>query len=254
MKIVWKISEDDKARVRGLITAHAENPLLIARRAINLAVFRPPIEKATFWQNMVGTRMTSRQKSSAGSPVYRLIESSPFAAAYNDMPRQLEAARTFLLSRLSSFEGIRDYDVASNQLSQNFIALEDREWEYSLEWCRVLAQLPVDDPARRNIEREAARYIAVTFKGFGPKQSRNFLQGLGITCYEILIDTRWAKWLNEIRFPVPVNRGLLANAQFYEFVLDALQSICNQCDIYPCLLDAAVFSENDYLDRSRLRP
>jgi hypothetical protein len=35
-----------------------------------------------------------------------------------------------------------------------------------------------------------AGYIQETFEGFGPKQSRNLLQALGLTRYEIPIDIR----------------------------------------------------------------
>ena len=42
----------------------------------------------------------------------------------------------------------------------------------------------------RETEAEVADYINDTFRGFGPKQSRNILQELGLTRYEIPIDNR----------------------------------------------------------------
>src|SRR3712207_8726784 len=41
------------------------------------------------------------------------------------------------------------------------------------------------------------RSIDDSLKGFGPKQSRNLLQGLGLTRYEIPIDIRITRWFND---------------------------------------------------------
>ena len=41
-------------------------------------------------------------------------------------------------------------------------------------------------------ERETARWIASRLVGFGPKQSRNLLQSLGLGRYEIPLDSRFA--------------------------------------------------------------
>lgn len=51
-------------------------------------------------------------------------------------------------------------------------------------------------------ERHAVRFIDEHYQGFGPKQSRNLLQGLGLSRFEIPIDSRITKWLNEFGFPV----------------------------------------------------
>ncbi len=49
-------------------------------------------------------------------------------------------------------------------------------------------------------ERKIADKLNNDFDGFGPKQSRNFLQSLGLTRYEIPIDSRITKWLNDFVF------------------------------------------------------
>ena len=97
----------------------------------------------------------------------------------------------------------------------------------------------------RKREREAAEYLAETFSGLGPKQSRNLLQYLGLTRYEIPIDSRVVKWLNNNGFPVRLNAAGLTDTAYYEFVLDAVQALCKAARVYPCIFDAAVFSSFD---------
>jgi hypothetical protein len=46
-------------------------------------------------------------------------------------------------------------------------------------------------------ERIVARVLDEQLRGIGPKQSRNLLQELGLTRYEIPLDSRVAGWLNE---------------------------------------------------------
>lgn len=81
--------------------------------------------------------------------------------------------------------------------------------------------------------------------GFGPKQSRNLLQGLGLTKYEIPIDSRITKWFNEFGFPVKLSASALSDLNYYKFVSKGLRELCDACNIYPCLLDAAIFSSFD---------
>ena len=50
-------------------------------------------------------------------------------------------------------------------------------------------------------ERHAAEFIDKQLKGFGPKQSRNLLQWLGPSRYEIPLDSRITKWLNDFWIP-----------------------------------------------------
>ena len=83
-------------------------------------------------------------------------------------------------------------------------------------------------------------------KGFGPKQSRNLWQDLGLTRYEIPLDSRVTDWVNvnEI-LPFKLTAGALADRAYYEFVMDAFQTLCRAAGVLPCVLDAAVFSVKD---------
>lgn len=92
-----------------------------------------------------------------------------------------------LATERASFKRCSDEQVESvfpekiaDDLEANLRLLEGGEWERALERCNRLAH-----STTREAERQVAEYIRETFHGFGPKQSRNLLQALGLTRYEI---------------------------------------------------------------------
>ena len=95
-----------------------------------------------------------------------------------------------------------------------------------------------------------ADYMA-RFKGFGPKQSRNLLQELGLTRFEIPIDSRVTGWLNKaLKFPFEVTSQALSDKHVYNLILDAVNKLCKECGTFPCVLDAAIFSAQGETRRS----
>ena len=99
--------------------------------------------------------------------------------------------------------------------------------------------------AHKNGERSAAAAVDEGFEGIGPKQSRNLWQSLGLTRYEIPLDSRVAKWLKKAKFPLSVSPNLLADTDYYNFVLDGVQLLCAKSNVLPCIFDAAVFASYD---------
>jgi len=109
-------------------------------------------------------------------------------------------------------------------------------------------QALVDDMTNNqtpDTERKSADIIIDHLKGFGPKESRNLLQSLGLTRYEIPVDSRITKWLTEFGFPIKLSATALADKNYYNFVLDGFQKICAASGIFPCVMDAAIFSSFD---------
>jgi hypothetical protein len=94
-------------------------------------------------------------------------------------------------------------------------------------------------------EAETANFLDDRFVGLGPKQSRNLLQGLGLTRYEVPIDSRITKWLNEFGFPIHLSAAGLADREYYRLVSQGLQALCGAAGVMPCVLDAAVFASFD---------
>jgi hypothetical protein len=81
--------------------------------------------------------------------------------------------------------------------------------------------------------------------GIGPKQSRNLLQGVGVSKWETPIYSRITKWLNVIGFPVKLSANALADRNYYNLVSEGFQKLCAASEVAPCALDAAIFSSYD---------
>ncbi len=137
--------------------------------------------------------------------------------------------------------GIRRSTKIAEEVAYNFRWLErDGGWHEAEEQIERLR-----GNRTQNTEMETANFIDDNLKGFGPKQSRNLLQELGITRYEVPIDSRITRWLNDFRFPVTLSAVALSDRNYYRFVSEGKRELCDACAVYPCLLDAAIFSSYD---------
>lgn len=239
MKILWKIDSRDVSRIKEIVNQQAKNQLVRKRRIKNLARVKPRVTREDFWTLMVKMRLTSVQKSGPNSHVSKFNNSKPFPLNYNSLCNA-KKPKSFIAYELKRAGGIRFGPTIADQLAKNFADLQSGEWEETLKQCNRLLR-----PASTATEKEVADYINRKFLGFGPKQSRNLLQALGLTRYEIPIDTRITKWLNEFGFPVQLNAKALADRDYYEFVSQGIQMLCAKANIYPCILDAAIFSIKD---------
>ncbi|NKC16266.1 MAG: hypothetical protein GKR94_29900 [Gammaproteobacteria bacterium] len=239
MRIVWQIDPDDIARVKGFYEEHSDNAFVKTRITTNLRTEKPPISKGDFWDRMVGCLLTTQQRSGPGSSVTKFLLTRPSPLEYKTCVEQ-DNLGEFARKVLSEFGGLLYYNNISKFLSANLPFLENGGWETTFQHL---------DEIRSNsspeTERLAAEFIDRHFKGFGPKQSRNLLQGLGISRFEIPIDSRITKWLNSSGFPVKPTANALQDRNYYNFVSDGFQELCKACDIMPCVLDAAIFSSFD---------
>ena len=154
------------------------------------------VTKARFWRAMVCMRLTSQQRSGPRSHIARFVALSDFPLSY---AATLEASRVdrFIAKTLRSAGGIRFCDSIGRDLADNLVSLEGGQWMPTLALCNSLAE----DPGLER-EIEVADFVDDRFKGFGPKQARNLLQALGLTRYEIPIDSRMIRWLNRNGFPL----------------------------------------------------
>jgi len=239
MDILWKIGAADVARVRELIGQQRENALVCVRRSRNLAKFKPPVRRKRFWKQMVCMRLTTQQLSGPNGHVARFVRTKPFPLSYEAVCMARDVER-FIGRALRKSGGIRFGDKIAEELAWNFHRLQDGEWDRAIKQCnRLMRRVP------RGVEKEVAEYIQDTFMGFGPKQSRNVLQALYLTRYEIPIDSRVTDWLNEFGFPVRLSAGALGDSNYYNFVSDGIQILCAKCKVFPCILDAAIFALKD---------
>jgi thermostable 8-oxoguanine DNA glycosylase len=166
------------------------------------------------------------------------ITADPFPLGYGDC-RGLDDLCAHIQAVLQDYRLRRSTKIAIEG-AKNFAILESDRWS---RLDATLARLPTDDEP--DAERTAADFLAETFHGIGPKQSRNLLQDLGLTRFEIPIDSRIARWLNAFGFPVRINAATLADPNYYAFVSRGVQELCRAAGVLPCVLDAAVFASYD---------
>jgi hypothetical protein len=239
MKIIWQIDSEDIARVKDFFDLHRDNAFVKMRIATNLAKDKKPVTKELFWEVMVACLLTTQQRSGPGSAVTRFISTSPCLLRHELCKSQADLD-VFVTKVLTDFGGLRRSTTIGREAKANWTYLEGGGWEATL---KALERVRINPSPET--ERHAARFIDENFSGFGPKQSRNLLQGLGLSRFEIPIDSRITKWLNEFGFPVKLTANALADQNYFEFVSDGFQRLAEACGIAPCVLDAAIFSSFD---------
>ena len=239
MRIIWEFDPEDIAKVKTFFNQHADNPFVQARISTNLKAHKSPITKEIFWKKIVECLLTTQQRSGPGSSVIRFISTSPFPLEYKVCAEQDNLAE-FAKTILSDFGGLRRSTTIGKELAANMSYINAEGWNATVQHLDKVRLNSTPDT-----EKNAAAFIIKNYKGFGPKQSRNLLQVLGISQHEIPIDSRITKWLNTMGFPVKLTANALQDQNYYNFVSDGFQKLCEACDIIPCVLDAAIFSSYD---------
>jgi hypothetical protein len=240
MNIEWQITSTDKACVKALVEKQQESVLVRYAYARNLAESKSPITKERLWRAMVCMRLTTLARVSPTGKLAKFQCHVPFPLAYNSIRKQ-QSRESFILNTIRTYEVRTHRRVISRQLSNNFDLFEGGELSRALDQCNRLVHL-----GKRETEAAVADYIVENFEGFGPKQSRNVLQALGLTRYEMPIDSRVTDWLNEeLEFPFTVTSGALSDRHYYRLILDVICKLCEECGIFPCVLDAAIFGAQD---------
>lgn len=239
MQITWQIEETDIVCVHDLLDRMKDNPFVVERIRVNIE--NPPgrVNHDDLWNVMVGCLLTTQQRSSPSSPVSRLINEIPFPLSLSYCLSEADVAE-FVWSTISAFGGIRRGKTIGKEVDQNLRWLEGGGWDGLFEFV-----INLKTERTPEAEREAASFVAHHMRGFGPKQSRNFWQWLGLTLWEIPIDSRITKWLNANSFPVHLSAGVLSDPNYYNFVSDGFQMLCKAGGVYPCVLDAAIFASYD---------
>jgi hypothetical protein len=240
MQFKWIIESKDLESIRNLAKIQEEDEFVKHRINRNiLGVERPEANEENLWHAMMACLLTTQQKSGPNSPVNKLLSLKPFPLNIYECKKSLNL-RKFISETISLNKGIRRNISISEQACKNY------EWLEAGGWTKLIE---ITDGLLKNenklLERKFARTLAENISGFGPKQARNFLQSLGLTKYEIPIDSRVIKWLNKFWFPINISGSALSDQNYYEFILDAIIALCEQCNVYPCVLDAVIFSSMD---------
>lgn len=237
MNINWNISQSDINKVKNVI-AENKNAFLQARQLRNVEKQNIVIDKDKIIKTMIMCLLTSQQRSGPNSTVGQFIRLDPFPVTIEKLTKT-NNVEEFVKDTLKENGLTRYVNRISSFFDSNYRKIVERNWTL----IKELEELRTADSKIK--ERNIADKLANDFKGFGPKQSRNFLQALGLSKYEIPIDSRITTWLNVFGFPVSLTSSPLGDKGYYHFVLDGIQELCEKAQIYPCILDAAIFSSFD---------
>jgi len=237
VKILWEVSSKDIQEIKTFVKQQHKNKFVQTRIKKNLAKSKSRITKSVFWRNLVSCLVTTRQRSGPNSFINKFLNSDSFLLVYS-LCKYKPRIEYVAEKNLAKYR-LRRSKVLAEQIKENLIYLESHWKEVSerLEELRIKQNIKT--------ERKSAGYFQERFKGLGPKQSRNLLQTLGLTRYEIPIDSRITKWLNSFGFPVKLTAQGLSDTNYYNFISDGIQHLCRKSNIYPCVLDAAIFSSFD---------
>lgn len=237
MNITWDINEDDIIKVKEIVTA-SQNTFVSGRIAKNVKRHNIEINKNLILKRLIMCLLTSQQRSGPNSPIAVFLRRVPFPLTIEIISTESNIEE-YVKATLQQNGLNRFINKIHNYFTTNYNRLCDSNWSI----LNDLASL--NGHASKEIERKIADNLSDMFIGFGPKQSRNFLQALGLTKYEIPIDSRITDWLNKFGFPVTLNSTALQDKGYYHFVSDGIQILCERANIYPCVLDAAIFSSID---------
>jgi hypothetical protein len=235
MRITWKIETRDVKRVRELVAEYEMHPIVSERRKRNVERIGLSVTKNAVWKVIVGCLLTTQQKSGPNSRVGKFLRNESELLLFTACARKRKLA-SFAEAAISQY-GLRRAPTIGGEIEANFRWLSDGGW---VDFQRHLRKLRSGSSVE--IEREAASFVSTNLAGFGPKQSRNMLQWLGLTQHEIPLDSRVLKWLNKSGFPIRLSAQSLADEAYYCFVLDGVQKLCSHAGVLPCIFDAAVFA------------
>jgi thermostable 8-oxoguanine DNA glycosylase len=233
MKINWEISESDIKKVVKFVDEH-KNPNIVSRINRNIERRDIQIDKDTIIKTMLMCLMTSPQGSDPESSLIIFFRKKPFLLTYKFL--YVATDIEYAMREVLKANGLTRYiNKIPKYFSYNFYQLVETNWDLEIKLVQCLKQ-----ESTIEAERELADGIDQVFKGFGSKQARNFLQSLGLTKYEIPIDSQVISWLKEFDFPILVSATALQDKAFYHFVSDGIQLLCRKANIYPCILEAAI--------------
>lgn len=247
MELKLILTEEEKIKLKNFINDNSKNKIY-EERLRNIknkeAIRNKILSKDEIWKALINCLLTTQQKSGPGKAIHRFMEQKPFPLTYKYCVEiKDENIEEKVVKILTDFKGIRRINIIAKAIKYNIKYLKNGGWKYVCEVIRNLKEAETKEKERQEIEKLLTKNNK--FLQIGPKQIRNLFQMLGLVKYEIPIDSRTTKWLNDYGFPIKVNGDTLGNEKSYNFVLDLIQDMSKQIEFYPTLLDAAIFTSFD---------
>jgi hypothetical protein len=250
MPNAWIGTHSEAEVIRATVEGVLGDPLERRKWNVEGTIAQPSAE--SFWKWLVLSLLSSQQKYGKGSPVWRLengVDEFPLPLSESASLDKSEIDRRLLRFRFHA--RITDQLVANH----SWLFGNANGWtSLQTAFAGLLQQrnaLPVFEHAK--LERETANALAESLAGIGPKQARNLLQSLGLTRYEIPLDSRLVGWLTA-RLGWNIATESLSRPDYYEDLLDRVQSSCEAAGVLPTLFDAAAFDEMGKEMREKASP
>ncbi len=245
MKLKWIIQAADERAYRAFVARWLDHEFVRERRSRNLKRIGIDLTVGNFWHTLVGCLLTTQQPSGETSKVAKFLLGSDPLLDWNHCRNARRLA--IQAERTLAANGMRRGKMIGEELSEAATYLR-RDWgEVSTRLQGIAAR------TSRDREREVAGFLRSTFKGIGPKQSRNLIQWLGLSRFEVPLDSRMVKVLRGLQFPVPLSPIALSDENYYCFVEDGVQSMLAQIGIYPCIFDPCVFASLERVESTPRR-
>lgn len=158
----------------------------------NVELPLPFISRDTIWEVQFDCLLTTQQRSGPKSSVTRLMHEKPFPFSYSICTEQKDAA-VFVTKTLRSHRGIRFCDRIGQYVGSNYAWFNNGGWKKFENLINPLIEQRkrMPKPEDQKAERKASEGLRTHLLGIGPKQARNYLQLLGLTRYELPIDSRF---------------------------------------------------------------
>lgn len=239
MKLIWQVDKKDVKNAKNFYNENKDNDFVKDRKKKNILKENIILTHESFWRSLVVALLTTQQRSGPDSPITKFLQIDPFPLNLTECKKH-DDIKEFVINILRKFGGIRRYKNIAKEMKYNLNLLEKNNWKLVNEIFDKL--LDNDDKV---VERKYADKIRDNLKGFGPKQSRGLLLDIGLTKYETPLDSRVTKWLNKFGFPVKLSAKALQDINYYHFVMDGFQVLCKESNVYPCMMDAAIFTSYD---------
>lgn len=239
MNPTWEIDEGTLSRWRDFVEENSKNQVVLNRRQRNVKREGICLSKSNLWHVFVGCQVTTQQRSGPDTPVSRFLRSGSVALNYAECRRS--AALHKLLESEFTKAGLRRSPTMASNLSQILGLLENGEWKTLVQHLKT-----IESNTTKGKELKVVSYLqSKKYPGLGPKQARNFIQWVGLSRYEIPLDSRVLKKLKEFGCTFVPRATALSDETVYRFVQAGVQQIAASLEIYPCILDACIFSSFD---------
>lgn len=239
---VWSIDKYSLSKWKRLVDEQWEKKLPQHRYQVNVKRIGIDLSKGSVWRALVGCQVTTQQRSGPKSGVSRFLKSS--SPALSIAACRSAANLSDMLERELNQAGLRRAPTIATNLVTIYNHLEAGEWK---ELAGQLATLETRPTLLK--ERSVVNYLlGGKYPGLGQKQSRNFIQWVGVSRYEVPLDSRVLKRMQTFGASFVPSGSALTDEAVYLFVQDCLQQVASALNIYPCMLDACIFSSFDVDD------